>query len=261
MDDLSRFYEADIKKALVKHIKKIEHLKPTELPVGFILAGQPGSGKSKLQEFARLSVPELVEVNGDNYRIDHPQYDDIMKWEPDHMPELTQDFANAVCERLMRYLLINKISFSVEGTGRNPEVPIRTAKELRAHGFRVHLLVMACRPEISSRSCATRYWEMVAAGQSPRPVNAAFHDEAVRSLPLSLKTIFIEQCQSRPFDEYQIVDRDGEIYWDIWKSRMTPDRALDNFFMRQLTEKETTSVAMLDATIQNLARAHDPYQR
>lgn len=75
-------------------------------------------------------------VNGDVYREFHPNYDTLIK-NPHTYSENTQIFSNVFTEELIKEAIQNKYNIIVEGTMRNPQVPLDTVNLFRQNGFRV----------------------------------------------------------------------------------------------------------------------------
>jgi Ni2+-binding GTPase involved in maturation of urease and hydrogenase len=74
-----------------------------EAPIAIILGGQPASGKSQLTLSAQENHPNVkfLIVNGDLFRVHHPQYEDLIK-DPLSYSEKTQIFSNVFTEKLIQ---------------------------------------------------------------------------------------------------------------------------------------------------------------
>lgn len=74
--------------------------KVMETPIGYILGGQPGSGKTTLQKIIKEKNANIIVIDGDTFRAYHPRYDEIVRHEDDYVP-FTQEFCNKMVETLM----------------------------------------------------------------------------------------------------------------------------------------------------------------
>mgnify|MGYP001587957694 FL=1 len=52
---------------------------PKENPLGIILGGQPGAGKSNFIGHRKKEYPDMAVVNGDELRRFHPQFGKLLK--------------------------------------------------------------------------------------------------------------------------------------------------------------------------------------
>ena len=119
-------------------IKRIEtaFLSPEQIPTAYILGGQPGAGKTGIQTEIISQNSNVCIINADSYRKYHPHFDRIQAQYGDSSPQYTQLFINAVTEKLIDDLSIEKYNLIIEGTLRTAEVPISTAQKLKAKGYR-----------------------------------------------------------------------------------------------------------------------------
>ena len=121
---------------LNKKDKLIKGIVSQEKPIAFILGGQPASGKSGLAKAILRQFPDkdFLFVNGDIYREFHPEAGELIKY-PQRYSAETQIFSNFFTEALIQEAITYKYNIIVEGTMRNPEVPLRTALAFRENGF------------------------------------------------------------------------------------------------------------------------------
>lgn len=130
----------------------------------YILGGQPGSGKSNY--FIDNSEAEnCVILNGDDYRKFHPRYDDIVCSDVQSIPDRTQEFCNTVIEQLIDDFSQEGYNMIIEGTLRNPDVPIKTCAELKSKEYNVSLIVVSCDAEIAWKSTLERAQKMADRGE------------------------------------------------------------------------------------------------
>lgn len=174
-----------------------------------VLGGQPGAGKSSFYSM-KEELLDYIAINGDEYRRFHPNYQNIIKSDPEHYAERTQGFSNAVTERLIEDLGSNGYNLVIEGTLRNPAVPIKTCEYLQSHGYSPELVVVACDAEVAWQSTLTRAELQRSQGISPRLVPIDIYNSTVNQIPRSLAEIEKRDC----FNRISLLNRDGVVLYD-----------------------------------------------
>ena len=123
-------------------------------PTVVLMGGQPGSGKSGLLDAAEeyLSTPEAraVQIVGDDLRDYHPDYQILLAADDRTAAAATDRDSGRWVEMAIAHALEHRYSVVIEGTMRDPQVPLNTAAKFRADGYRVEAWVMAVDP-LSSR--------------------------------------------------------------------------------------------------------------
>ncbi len=174
-----------------------------------ILGGQPGAGKSSFYEM-RDELADYIAINGDEFRRFHPNYRNIIKTDPEHYTERTQSFANKVVENLISDLGSKGYSLIIEGTLRNPNVPINTCEYLKGKGYSPELVVVACDAEKAWKSTISRAEIQKSRGIVPRLVPIDIYNYTVHQIPDSLDKIEKKGC----FASITIINREGDILFD-----------------------------------------------
>jgi UDP-N-acetylglucosamine kinase len=174
----------------------------------YVLGGQPGSGKSTFYS-GNESLDGYIAINGDQYRRYHPRYLDIIKYDLDNYANRTQPFVNRVVEQLINDLSAKGYNIIIEGTLRNPEVPIKTCDLLKSKGYDPKLVIVACDAEQSWRSTIYRAQLMQEIGEKPRLVPIDKYNAIVNNLPESLEIIANRKC----FSSISIISRDNELLY------------------------------------------------
>lgn len=174
----------------------------------YLLAGQPGAGKSSFYS-GNASLSGYVTIDGDAYRKYHPRYEDIVRYDLDNYANRTQPFVNRVVEQLIGDLSSKGFNIIIEGTLRNPEVPIKTCELLKSKGYEPQLVVIACDAEQSWKSTIHRARLMQEIGEKPRLVPIDKYNTIVNNLPNSLDTIEDRKC----FNGISIISKDSELLY------------------------------------------------
>lgn len=182
-------------------------IKANSRPVCYILGGQPGSGKTTMIQSLIAGSDEIpLIINGDDLRAFHPRMRDLLEHDDKNASDLVQADCNAWVGKLVRLCLENQTSFVVEGTMRNANAAINTAKEAKRNGFLVEAHVMSIPPRLSQASITARYEYQKTTSGAGRFVKPASHQEAVQGLPNSLRDI---TSQVSLFDTVSIHTHDG----------------------------------------------------
>lgn len=195
-------YQYFKKYSLIKNIllnNKISVVKP----IAYILGGQPGAGKTILQNSILKSNKNCIVINADAFREFHPYFSEIQAAFGDEAPKYTQPFINRITEQLIRELSDEKYNLIIEGTLRTAETPINTCKMLKDKGYRVELHIIAVKKEISYESTILRYENAIALGKTPRATAKEHHDLVAESIVKNLDVIY----QRKVFDDIRLFSR------------------------------------------------------
>lgn len=173
--------------ALFEQLKdQLLSVKPAHsIPTAYILGGQPSSGKSSLAKIAQTEEPNLLLVNGDEYRVHHPRYDDLLS-DPIAFSRETQIFSNVFTEGLIAEAIKNRLSVSVEGTMRRSEVVANTAKQFKKAGYRVELICISAPYEFTAINLFSRFAGEVQSLGNGRLADFESHRQACIGIPKTL---------------------------------------------------------------------------
>ena len=164
-------------------------------PKVFLLGGQPGAGKSGLENMLNLK-DEYISISGDDYREYHPRFREINLEYGKEASKYTQQWAGQITEKLIEKLAKAKYNLIIEGTLRTAQLPLKEADRFRKLGYEVELHVLAVKPEKSYLGTLLRYEEMIKWGKIPRMTPKEHHDLVVKNIGDNLEVIY----NSKAFD-------------------------------------------------------------
>jgi predicted ABC-type ATPase len=179
-------------------------------PKAYILAGQPGAGKSNLTRAIKNHVPSaegFVTVDPDVFRASHPKYQEYNLLDDKKTAEWTHEDASRVADEIRNAAIAGKFNLIVDGTLKNKKKALALVEKLKANGYEVHVLAMCVDPSVSWQGCVDRYENQKKEFGYGRWVPQDVHDEAVNSMVVSLKEIALQGLA----DSITINDRDGKV--------------------------------------------------
>lgn len=174
-------------------------------PLGVVLGGQPGAGKSELIKQILVTFGDnFVVINGDEFRKMHPNFNELkIKYGKDY-PKYTADFTGKMVEYLIKKAIANRYNIIVEGTFRTSETPIATLKSMKINGYKTKVYIQTCSKELSWRNCKERYESMYhVIKEEARWTDKNHHDLVCQNLSKNIKVV----CKSGLVDEISIFFR------------------------------------------------------
>ena len=149
----------------------------------------------------------IIILNGDDFKTYYPKYDSLLRNDSRSTAEIVQPYSNFVVNELKKEIMEKGYNVMVEGTMRTSEVPLNTAEEFKAYGYRVEAAVVSVNQFASRIGCVVRAEEDLAINGAGRTVNPLSHDEAYKNIPNTLEKL----ANSKLFDNITIYTRDGKI--------------------------------------------------
>lgn len=166
------------------------HITPQDKPLGIVLGGVPGSGKSILIEKIEKELNKnIIPINGDDFRIYHPNFKEIYAEHKGDFPKYTSEFSNKMVERVIEEAIKNKFNIVVEGTFRNPNVPIGTLSKFEEQGYNTRAMIIATDKNIAWESTINRYNQDLENGFYARKVDRSSFDEVAANLAKNTKIV------------------------------------------------------------------------
>lgn len=222
----------EIYKSVISGINPEIHTK------AYILGGQPGAGKSRLNQYIKyFNDNNVAIINGDEYRKYHPHFREILDYYGDDFPKYTSSFSSQVTEKLIEVLSDKKYNLCIEGTLRTTTVPISTCNLLKSKGYNVELDIMATKEKISYLSTQLRYYNFLSKGMIARATPKEHHDMVVKSICTNLNEIY----NKKVFDDIKIFNRELEIIFNN-KNKILPGDFLSEFYKSTYSKNEIESL-------------------
>lgn len=230
-------FEEDEFKEVFKEIYRdlIKNVSITGEKKAFLLGGQPGAGKSGLTALLEKNNRDLIVINGDDFRKEHPYYEELEKKYGKESVEHTKGFAGKMTETLINKLSDEGYNLVIEGTLRTAEVPLRTQQLLAKKNYQVEMVVIQVRPEISYLGTLNRYEEMIAKNLQPRTTLKKDHQIVVDNLSNNLSTLYKEKV----FFDIRIYNRENKCLYSMKKTpEIDPGELIKKEFERSLKQEE-----------------------
>ncbi|SCW95353.1 Zeta toxin [Sphingobium faniae] len=227
-DALQKIYETRVAPRLFRGAQSVEH------PTAIILGGQPGSGKTPMQndaarEFARSGG--MVKIIGDDLRAYLPHYKSLQRADDKSAAFYTDRDSGRLVEKAIAEAAQRRVNVLVEGTMRNPETVAATLQQFREAGFRTDARALAVSPEMSSLGILQRYAEQKESRGVGRMTTTEAHQNALRGM---LDTLDRIQDQ-RLADSLTIYRRGGDA---IHRFDLSGPARADQPRAREVVERE-----------------------
>ena len=201
---------------------------PTENPKVVLLGGQPGAGKSGLENMVNIKK-NYVSISGDDYREYHPRFKEINLEYGREASKYTQQWAAEITEKLIKELRKEKYNLIIEGTLRTAELPLKEANAFKKADYKVELNVVVVKPEKSRLGTLERYEAMLKQGKVPRMTPKEHHDLVVNNIGNNLEIIY----NSKAFDNIKLFDRENNLLYNYKESpNVNPKDILNKEFNR-----------------------------
>ncbi len=168
-----------------------------------IIGGQPGSGKSSTVSLLFKENPNFVFINGDDFREFLPEYEELMKSDPDNAADLSQYAVNFWIERAIDKCREEEMDIIIEGTMRIPGTSLKTALMLKESGYSVTFVLVSTPYELSLESIRARYAESVRLFGAGRSVKIESHDEAFLGIKKTILVLF----NAKVADRFVVINR------------------------------------------------------
>lgn len=222
-----------------------------EKPLGVVLGGIPGSGKSILIEKIDNQLNKnVIPVNGDDFRIYHPDFKNIYAEHKGDFPKYTSDFSNKMVERVIEEAIKNKFNVIVEGTFRNPQVPIGTLSKFIEHGYDTKAMVIATNKNIAWESTIDRYNQDLKNGFYARKVDRDVFELVAANLAKNAKIV----SDSGKAYSFEIHSREEKLFDSLSGNASNIERIIEQE-LNKLSLKQDVKSNIHDLLINELSKS------
>lgn len=188
--------QSDVEKIFDEKKESFFHnVHPSKEPIAILLGGQSACGKSTLLSVVKADNPErdFLSINGDLYRTFHPEHNLLIQNAQRYSSE-TQIFSNVFTERLIDEAIKHNCNIIVEGTMRNPDVPMRTSRHLKGAAYKVEVYAIAAPAMITQLGIYNRFQEEINSKGVGRLSELDVHDAAINGLSESLDALYSQKA-------------------------------------------------------------------
>lgn len=130
-----------------------------ERPAAYIVAGQPGSGKTRMSSVIIEEYnADIIQSMGDNFRGFHPRYQELMRKYGQYCAYFSLPQAHFLSELTLHRAAEGRYNIIQEGALENVKHTMRTIEYLKSKGYSIVIVLRACprkragRPSISCSS-------------------------------------------------------------------------------------------------------------
>jgi predicted ABC-type ATPase len=159
-------------------------------PLFFLNAGQPGCGKTELNNITKANIEDdILECNADDLRDYHPNVAQILaEYEVDY-PTITWEPACRWNELLIQEGVTRQYNILIETTLGKLDLCLGTLERMKNNGYTTHLQLLAIPSRWSWLGINMRYESNKASEGSARMVSDNDHEDRFQKLLVNLPTI------------------------------------------------------------------------
>ena len=198
-----------------------------EKPIGILLGGQPGAGKSHGTKVIRERLNgNVIVINGDEFRPYKQGYKELYEQHGKNLANHTGDFSNRMIQKVRDEAIKNRFNFIIEGTFRDVKVPLSELDRFKEHGYKAEVVICTCPKEVSWHTTIMRGDEDLKKGHIPRYVSKESHDIIVNNLAKNVKTVL----ESGKLSSLEVYSREAKLF----DSRVNSPKELESVVNNEL---------------------------
>ncbi|MFF2080577.1 zeta toxin family protein [Kitasatospora sp. NPDC058162] len=240
-------FDLDIVPAFLSRTVAQEH------PVAVFVVGQPGAGKSGAARMVKRAMrPGTVRLVGDNLKMLHPDYPDLLRGDAREAGAAIRADYKAWFSMAQAYVRERRGDVVVETAPGSVRDVLAEAGAFHRAGYRVQVLALAVRAADSRQGTAHRYADAQRDGLPARFTTAAGHDRCFEAVAAVVEGAAL----SSVVDELVVMGRDGRALWRRGFSDGAPGWALAAERTRPYAEAEALRFLAVQADVRRALPQH-----
>ena len=197
-------------KSILPSMKLQYDFKPQDKPTAFFTAGLPGAGKSKVLDAWEKQYKDIIVVDVDNLRKEHPNTKEILKHFGEKASEVTHVDAVRWAAQVKIEAIQNKANYILDSSMRKPRSAEIEIDQASSNGYDAKVTMVAVNEYESLQGVFNRYaFQYANNSKDARFVDPSFVKESSLSILESAATI-----EKMDIKEFKIVNRDMEVLFD-----------------------------------------------
>ena len=186
--------------------------KKSKNPTFFLITGQPGAGKTTASaKIAENADPYPVKFGGDDIRMLHPHYDEIIKDHFADYPFITKPDMSWARQKLIDDSIMNGYNIQLDCILSNPnDWRMGTLLQAKSAGYRVECIVLGVHRYLSEVSMFKRCEEQKLVDGKGFPPTLEVHDTAYKLLPDIISKMYSEKVA----DKIMICNRNFDVFYN-----------------------------------------------
>ena len=165
----------------------------------------------------------------------------ICKFSNERTCKRNKDVQGLSCGFEVEEAIKRKCNIIIEGTMRNPDVPLKTAQKFKDAGFRVEAYIIAAPKEFTQLGLYNRYQEEVLSKGQGRLADIDSHNKAVNGLMKSANQLYSDKAVDKiSIHTYLAKERikDFNLVNGEWSCKSMPSIFIDESRSKQMKNKE-----------------------
>lgn len=203
----------EFQKEILPDLKEKYDFSQKENPKAYFTAGLPGAGKSKVIEQIELTKPDIIVIDADELRKEHPKAQEILNKHGAESSSITHPDAVKWVSQLKEEAFKHKADYVLDSSMRNPKSPEIEIGQALKNNYSVEVTMVAVNKYESLQGIYDRYANQYESNsKEARFVDPKLIEDANISIRDSAAVV-----DNLEVKQFKIVDRKMETVFDSTK--------------------------------------------